>query len=621
MTNIESFHISYNARHLKPEDVAQTFISNSDYKELVQDNHTVLLGARGCGKTTLMKMLTLPALYSWKDELAEEFRQKISFYAVYISTDIYWNAQKDSYNEQLKSMPKYALAVSKVAVTTNVLYALCETFENILKYKIENNDISQEIELSKTLIEGWSLPPTIPNIAMVKESLLRRADLLNRHIQKTIFNCVDDSEVKLENDFFFIDYDPVIINAISAFERIYKITNNPRWALCFDELELAPIWLQDRLFNSLRSRTQKILYKLSASPILSISDNISASPNNDLKLVKMWPHGKRDKYQEFSEAILKSLLFKKFNRDIEPELIFGSNPLFRKDHEKKDYEEGGETWKQIIDLAKDDPDLRKLLQGHHINPKNPQVGVENRRKLDTVLRKIKPIVYFRNYYSTYDIKSKNRKARSRKASTLFYGKEVIYRICDGNPRWLIGIVEAILTKCNNNRIQKISDASQAMVLKNIADQFYNVIKTIPGAVFQTKHKMYTLSGILKEVGDTFFNEIVIDKFQRDPHSTFTIDKGLNPSIIKILEKGAYQGAIILIDPAENSFDFEMRGKRFRLSYLLSPLFKIPLRKYAAIPLSKCLTGKEIIMSPQKTVTGTRKSVLTNQTELPFNFKK
>jgi ATPase subunit of ABC transporter with duplicated ATPase domains len=101
------FHITYNARHLRPEDVAKTFVFNPDFEELLQDNHTVLLGARGCGKTTLMKMLTLPAMYAWENENAEKIRTNLGFYTVYISTDIYWNAQKDSYNSQLSKFPKY----------------------------------------------------------------------------------------------------------------------------------------------------------------------------------------------------------------------------------------------------------------------------------------------------------------------------------------------------------------------------------------------------------------------------------------------------------------------------------------------------------------------------------
>lgn len=600
-TNINSFHLTYNARHLKPEDVAKNFIFNDDLEELIQDNHTVLLGARGCGKTTLMKMVTLPALYSWQEKYSKEIREKIAFYSVYISTDIYWNAQKDSYNKQLSNFPKYSEVVSKVAVTTNVLYALCETFENIIKYELNILDEEKEVELSKSLIKEWALPPTIPRLSMIKESLLRRTDLLNRHIQRTVFNYNKDSEVKADEDYFFLDFHSAVQMAISVFERTVLINGKGKWALCFDELELAPDWLQERLFQSLRSRTQNILYKLSASPIVPKFKEMLATPGNDLKLIKMWPHGKNDDYLKFSETLVKSLLIKKYGVPIDPEVIFGSNPLFSKESDKNDYNEGGETWQEIKDLAINDSELRDLLKKNKIDPNNP-VAID-KRKLDTVLRKIKPIVYFRNYYGPYQERLGKKKARSRKASTLFYGKEVIYKICDGNPRWLIGIINEMLSKNSNKKVSKIKEVDQASVLEHIAEQFSNVIKTIPEAVIEINNKVYSLSGILKEIGDSFYKEIVLGKFQKDPHSTFFIDKNIDDEFIRILEKGVYQGAIIFVNPSENAFDFEMKNKRFRLSYLFSPLFKIPLRKYSVVALSKCLSGKETI---------------TKQTEIDFN---
>src|SRR6185436_1402013 len=530
----ESFHSTFNARHLQPEEVAETFIHNTDYEELIQNNHTVLLGPRGCGKTTLMKMLTLPALNSWNDQRAKSIRQQISFNAVYISTDIYWNAQKDSYNKQLSKFPLYSEIVSKVAVTTNVFFSLCESFENVIRYQIKPSNQKQEVELAKNLIKEWKLIPTIPNLSMVKEALKRRTDSLNQHIQKTVFNSSMDEDIKITDEYFYLDFHSSTEAAIFTFERIFKSDKNCKWALCFDELELAPMWLQERLFNSLRSRDQKILYKLSSSPILSISSELAATPGNDLKLVKMWPYGNSNKYHDFSETIVRSLLKKKFLKNVDPEIIFGSNPILSKMHLQSDYEKGGQTWNEIIQLAKKDSGLMRLLKKEKIDPNNPSISASNKVKLDTVLRKIKPIVYFKNYYRNYKEDKQGRKIRSRKSSSLFYGKEVLYKICDGNPRWLIGIVESILKKADNSSISKISEASQARVFHETAEQFNNIIKTIPSAIVERKNKIYTLAGILKEIGDSFFKEIVMGEFEMDPHSTFIIDDSITDEFIGIL---------------------------------------------------------------------------------------
>jgi hypothetical protein len=53
-----------------------------------------------------------------------------------------------------------------------------------------------------------------------------------------------------------------------------------RWALCFHELELAPLWLQERLFKLPRSASQKIILKITSSPNPD-SAGTQASPAED----------------------------------------------------------------------------------------------------------------------------------------------------------------------------------------------------------------------------------------------------------------------------------------------------------------------------------------------------
>jgi hypothetical protein len=110
----------------------------------------------------------------------------------------------------------------------------------------------------------------------------------------------------------------------------------------------------------------------------------------------MWPHGSNNEYDGFTDKIARAILFQKCGREVDPETILGSNPLLRKDHELSDYEQGGESWKPIKELAAEDKELSDLLISHSIDPNNPVAA--DKRKADIVLRKIKPIVYFKNYY-------------------------------------------------------------------------------------------------------------------------------------------------------------------------------------------------------------------------------
>src|SRR5688572_14530765 len=84
---------SFNARNLSPEEVAKTFVVPDEFAALCGNNHAVILGPRGSGKTTMLKMLTERALHSWTSKESDGFRRSINFVGIYVPTDIHWHHQ------------------------------------------------------------------------------------------------------------------------------------------------------------------------------------------------------------------------------------------------------------------------------------------------------------------------------------------------------------------------------------------------------------------------------------------------------------------------------------------------------------------------------------------------
>src|SRR5215469_8616999 len=86
--------LEFNARPLKPADVARTFVPPaSQFEKLVTLDHHILLGPRGSGKTTLLKMLTAPALANWRHVRAQEYTTAVNFNAAFVQTDRVWSEQ------------------------------------------------------------------------------------------------------------------------------------------------------------------------------------------------------------------------------------------------------------------------------------------------------------------------------------------------------------------------------------------------------------------------------------------------------------------------------------------------------------------------------------------------
>ena len=591
---IDDIYPAYNARHLKPKEVGESFIGSASFEKLIQNGHSVILGARGCGKTTLMKMLTLPALKSWKDERAASIRASIPFYAVYISTDIYWDVKNQTYGSQLKQFENFDDIISNFSVNSNVFTSLCDTFQYILD-EYEYNEESKEIELCKSLIDAWKLDNIIPKLSFVKEALNKRIDEVNQLIQEVIFNYKPGDTIS-HPAYFNLNFETSVESIIPIFERIYGNTNGKQWALCFDELEFAPLWLQQKLFRSLRSRKQFLLYKLSASPILSreleklLQSEYAATSGNDIQIIKMWDSNDNE---NFSSQIIESLLRKKFSgrRAVE---FFGSNEVY---NSSKLYQTGSTFYKKIISLAEKDASFSTFLKSKNIDPINPLMNEKGLK--DTLFRKIKPIVYFRDFYiDKLDLDKKEKKVsrrRRKKANDLFSGIEVLSKICDGNPRWLIGIINSILQKATEKGAEK---SLQFDELYSAALKFKNVIANIPVGA----NTNLPLIDIIEKIGDYFTNQVLGEKFIMDPNGTFEIDISpvdVSENVVFLLEKAISQGAIILLDSKDDSFDFKIRGKKFKLAYLFSLLYDLPLRNYPDAKLSECL--KDIKYINQKTL--------------------
>src|SRR5437867_922327 len=94
-TTAKTHYGAFNARWLSPEQVAATFVPVPQFRQLVHNTNSLLLGPRGCGKTTLLKMLTRRALNMWSaSSRSKRFQgafERPQYEAIYIPSDIRWS--------------------------------------------------------------------------------------------------------------------------------------------------------------------------------------------------------------------------------------------------------------------------------------------------------------------------------------------------------------------------------------------------------------------------------------------------------------------------------------------------------------------------------------------------
>src|SRR4051794_12830019 len=96
-----TFLDAFNARYLDPSEVAETFIPLEHFNDVIARSNTLIVGPRGTGKTTLLKMLHPAAMATWDHDQADAAARRVDYCGVYVPTDVLWSEQLRGINKDL----------------------------------------------------------------------------------------------------------------------------------------------------------------------------------------------------------------------------------------------------------------------------------------------------------------------------------------------------------------------------------------------------------------------------------------------------------------------------------------------------------------------------------------
>lgn len=614
-----------NARTLSPLQIAQSFVPPQHFDRLISQQHTLLLGQRGSGKTTLQKMLTPQALDKWDHSRSEHFRSAVAFIGVFIPTDTSW--WLDSSASELDSNsqnPELSLCVL-AAFTTHVIRSLLESFEylastpdSFARAHATTFEFTRgsESDLVSDLSSIWQLKPRLLSLMSLKYAI----DLRQSEIESYTYEYLDSlrrQQATMQGpppSYVFSDFLTMAGSAIRIFSDKIPLARR-HWALCFDELELAPKKVMDTLLRRLRSTEQSILFKLSLSPYSNIRIDTGAStpaqPKHDYDVIPLWYARKEDNYA-FSRSLASALVKSKGVGVEDIDKLLGES-VFEFDTEESTtlpYAPGSRQQQAFQRLAAKDPSFKDYLSKNQIDPDNPGLVMGTERASD--VRKIVGLVTVRDAFlapnwpgTKADPKATLQRRRSRKNPQIYFGATALYAVCEGNPRWLKAVITELLR--TPPRRSTIDAASQSRVVSTVANVFRALLKTIP--VPETKGvSARGLLGVLDDIGDYFFRNAIIEPFKSEPFLTFTVDSHMPESSMEVIGRALNAGAIIYVPDSDDvflmgsqkAFTQSLRGKRFRIAYLLAAHYRLPL-----------MLGKKI--SLRQILSGTRSEALTQPT--------
>lgn len=605
---------TFNARYLSLEDVAKSFIPNRDFIKLYQSSHSILMGPRGCGKTTLFKMLTPRAINVWNSENSKQHKTKINFWGIYIPADKQWDRQLKNFQVKFHDQ-SFQKIITKCIITTNVLNSIVDTFSDLIDIYIneDQDKLDYQAKIAKDLIEIWDIEgPISASFLEIKKSLKKRIININTIINKVEFGILKIGDIKWEN-YYFHNYIDLASSAFDIFESyLYResiFTNKQyKWALCFDELEIVPNWVTNEILEYyLRSTNQKLLFKLATAPLINWRSeyNINqlttnAQDKQDFLVIRSWVYNyqSRKDWEEFCENFILSKINIHENNKINLQILFGTHNLNNalKDSEKKlgarlsydekaDFHEGSLMYVITKKLAQQDKSFYDFLNSKNINPLDPKPT--NSLEVDSIFRKIKPTIVYRYYFY------KRSNVRSRKSISLYHGYPFISELTDGNPRVLINLLSTFLNKqrANFNNLTQIPLSTQGNIIQNFSSEYFYQITNHPEAsryiMINGEKALLSLRNLLEIIGKWFFNKLIKAPFKMDTVNCFVVDKKVDLAIIDLIKLAVDLGAIqFLVDKEDIILSNEnIQNSKFRFSYILCPHFRLPKRSDNSISLS------------------------------------
>jgi len=589
--NTPNIFESFNARNLQPNAVAETFVPSDAYYKLTQRKHNLVVGPRGSGKTTLLKMLQCEALESWSHEKADFFRGKIDFVGVFIPTDRLWKEQIDAlvekdFNAEDQEILIKALFLSHVIQRfAKVLDHRCREADELNNAPYRRTSISpkDEQEMVLELADAWGLKVRTASLRSLLVASALRTKQIPEFISIEMRLGAEGRKERIANcSYLHADLIQSIVIGIEIFEG-FTNTHGDKWALLFDELELAPYCVVQSLVNAMRSRDDRLIFKLSLAPynpdVSIVEDMMSAMPGEDFEHIVLWYANKGDG-EKFSEELFASMLKQKGFSHISPKEILGSSDL---PNDESKSNGGGKKSDAYVSLFSDmcnwDRTVKSFMNGRGINISDLEKmeGDERAQKV----RKLVPILRvrgeFRKADEVHDKSSRNVIKSSRKQiPSIYAGVPSLFAILEGNPRWFIGVMDKLIENYEENH-KKVPENVQMTEVRKSMHKFRALLRTIPCPSLSPGDKPTGVDKALDVIGNYFKKCIIEDDFVGEPHGSFIINEDTDPDFKASLGAALNAGAIVYIpgSTAEIALN-KLEGRRFRLTYLLAPHYQMPL---------------------------------------------
>lgn len=584
----------FNARNASPKEIANSFVVPEYFEQAARFQNLVLVGPRGIGKTTLMKVLTSTGLlYLHKREDLRELLGNFdfSYVPVYIPAESIWKGTAeliaaDDLDEEERDILLNGLFVD------HCLHELICSLEGASRNR--NPELAalnaawsidmtpeQEAAISQSCSELWQLDSSRHSLLGLKLGLIKRSNEF-RSIISALSKRQGMTAARGSAAFVRLD---LLLMLKGFFDIIDSVIGPTRWSISFDEMEIAPKRVLQQLYENLRSFDQRAVLKFSLFPFMDfyqVEERLAAMgtgpvDGQDYHSIVLTGNFANADYSFARRIFAQECHERSVNFGAFIAYLNKSNAIHRgtRDTKPSGFERRVDKIFAFSQRAAD----RKFVEFMKANDLaseeaiNALRGENNRAEM---LRKIAPIAEIRSYYFTRDLKRLDIEERLRRTSSkgygYFHGFDQLLALSESNPRAIKYFMNELIPAFIK---QDVSAVAQNRIIPRNVDRFRALIAahTYSSGV-QSNSSLATLF-VIDTLGHFLAENLLSEEFHPQPPLSFTV-KSLAPELRDAIVLGLNSGGLIADQRGHGrQLLFDLEGCRIRISHRLSPYFKLP----------------------------------------------
>jgi hypothetical protein len=574
----------------------------SSYRQLIGTvDAQLLIGPRGIGKTTLLKMLLPEALDAWESPDAKMARNQIAFTGVFLQADRIWSGQFNQMSASLDQrfgapgissadyVHRRRFAIAAFAYLALSAFAEAGAYRSrpegeASRFRWVPISRSQEEHLIGEVAPSWLAHPATSTFTGLAGQMRHNLSMLAQLIARAGNPSVGKSELAeiVGDKLLSVDFATAAVEFIDAFNHLAG-ERHASWVLLIDEFEFLPPAARVQIGEGFQGGDPRLSFKVSLAPYTG-TDPFRGTELNDWHKVEL----AHDPADDFTRRL--------FTRELasigRPEKILkgrGFEPA-RKDT----FAKASRNASDIRRLAALDAGfgkwLAKTLGGEDLDALRAQ---DPRYR---TLRRAMPLVRLRLEGRRSQSAAQEEQA-SRRVSELYAGAKNAYLLTEGNPRWIKALAYELHKRAG--RTGTISPARQAEAISHIARILHDNLQAVsiqqrseiepyaisPGSVRASGERSnLTPFGLLTRLGEYLHYQTHDARFEAEVAGVFRIDDQ-DPWLVDVLNSLIFLGALV-VEPRRPGAKYA----QVRLAHMWAPLFELLVSRGRLRAISKVLAA-------------------------------